>query len=149
MRVCVRSGMSGCNQNWCHPVSFQPSNCTRTYYVCIYLLDLLLSPHLGFCCCCARILLVEILLILNLPLPQPPEANATIKVDYLKSPNTKNKFIPPLCKIVWGDRKWGNIPMVVDGSVSGADFTRSLLMTKMIFLTWPRSSFLASTFTYV
>ena len=40
MLVCVQSITNGCKQNWCQTCSCQPSNCTRTYYICIYLLDL-------------------------------------------------------------------------------------------------------------
>ena len=36
--------------------------------------------------------------------------------------------------------------MVVAGSVSGAAFTRSLLITQRLFLTWPGSRFLGSMF---
>ena len=145
MRACARSSTSGCKQNWCQPIRCHPSNCAITYYICIYLVDPLVFTCREFFCCCARIFLVAILCMSNSLLLPPPAADATNKVGDLATPNTKDKVLPPLCKTFWEDEKRVNILMVVAGSVSGAALKRSLLITQILFLTWPRSRFLVST----
>ena len=105
IRVCVQSSTGGYQQNWCQPVSCYPSNCAITYYIIIYLVDLLLRLRRGFCCWCAHIFLVEILHMSNSRLTPQLAADTNSTVGDLTTPKTKDKLLPPLYKIFWEDRK--------------------------------------------
>ena len=71
----------------------------------------------------------------------PPAADYTTKVGDLTTPNTKDKVLPPLCKIVWEEEKMRK--HTDDGGWECADFTRSMIFTQRLFITWPGSILLA------
>ena len=144
MRVCLQSSTGVCKKNWCQTVSCNTSNCERTYYICIYLVDLFLHPHCVFCCFCALYLTSIIILSLLHWLPTP---QASLVTWTPPTPRTSSYY--PCVKQFGRKTKWGTIPMVVAGSVSGAYFTRSLLITQRLFIAWPISSLLESRFTWL
>ena len=105
MYLFLQSSTSGCQHSWCQPVIFHQINCARTYYICIYLVYLLLHPRRGFCCGCARMLLVAILRMQNKPLLPPTAADITSNVGDLTTSNTRKRSSHPCVKHFWEEDK--------------------------------------------